>query len=214
LVLRPSSFIHKLPVGPDRFLLVHAIRNMRLPVDRETSILVNYFGEPRRIPDDCRAIGQLIPYSRDVIARSIAGLAGREILTEKTPDEELAAAGAGLSATHGRDLAEKLERYRRQVKDGVASGWAAGAKYGVGDLAGAGKRVDVLLFGDCDIQMEADFLRREAGQRGIDLRVSATFPDDVRFAAEHHHDAIFIGALRARHSITESPVPGQHAHAV
>jgi FkbH-like protein len=213
MVLRRSSFIHKLPVGPDRFLLVHAIRNMRLPVDRETSVLIDYFGEPRRIPDDCGPIGQLIPYSRDVIAGSIAGLAEREILTEKTPEEELAAAGAGLSATHGRDPAEMLERYRREVKEGVASGWSAGASYGVEDLRGAGKRVDVLLFGDCDIQMESDFLRREAARRGIDLRVSATFPDDVRFAAEHQHDAIFVGALRARHCITEPPAPGQNAHA-
>jgi FkbH-like protein len=214
MVLRRSSFIHKLPVGPDRFLLVHAIRNMRLPVDRETSVLIDYFGEPRRIPEDCGAIGQLLPYSRDVIAGSIAGLVEREILTEKAPEEELASAGAGLSATHGRDPAEMLERYRREVKEGVASGWAAGNSYGVQDLRGAGKRVDALLFGDCDIQMEADFLRREAAQRGIDLRVSATFPDDVRFAAEHRHDAIFIGALRARHSITETPAPGQPAHAV
>jgi FkbH-like protein len=213
MVLRRSHFIHKLPVGPDRFLIVHAIRNVRLPVDREISVLIDYFGEPRRIPDDCGAIGGLIPYSRAVIAGSIAGLLEREILTEKTPDEELAAAGAGLSATHGRDPAEMLERYRREVKEGVASGWAAGAKYGVQDLGGAGKRVDVLLFGDCDIQMESDFLRREAAARGIDLRVSATFPDDVRFAAEHRHDAIFVGALRARHCITEAPEPGQHAHA-
>ncbi len=61
--------------------------------------------------------------------------------------------------------------------------------------------------------MEAEFLRKEAALRGIDLRVSATFPDDVRFAAEHKHDAIFIGALRARHFITEAPAPGQAAHA-
>jgi FkbH-like protein len=78
----------------------------------------------------------------------------------------------------------------------------------VSDLSGANKRVDVLLFGDCDIQMEADFLRREAAARGIDLRVSATFPDDVRFASEHRHDAIFIGALRARHFMTDAPVAG------
>ncbi len=213
MVLRRSTFIHKLPVGPDRFLVVHAIRNVRLPVDRETSVLIDYFGEPRRIPDDCGAIGNLIPYSREVIAGSIAGLVEREILTEQTPEAELAAAGAGLSATHGRDPAEMLERFRREVKEGVESGWAAGASYGLRDLGGAGKRVEVLLFGDCDIQMEADFLRREAARHGIDLRVSATFPDDVRFAAEHPHDAIFVGALRARHLITGPSVPGQHAHA-
>ena len=40
-------------------------------------------------------------------------------------------------------------------------------------------------------------MRREAAARGIDLKVAATFPDDLRFAAEHRHDAILIGALRA-----------------
>ena len=159
MVLRRSRFIHQLCVGTDRFLIVHAIRNMRLPVDREISILIDYFAEPRRIPQDCEGISALIPYSREVIAGSIAGLLERDILTEKTPEEESAAIGKELSATHGRDPAEMLERYRREVKEGVQSGWAAGAAYKVADLGGEGKRVDVLLFGDCDIQMEADFLR-------------------------------------------------------
>jgi FkbH-like protein len=91
--------------------------------------------------------------------------------------------------------------------------WATGPAYRLTDFEAARKRADVLLFGDCDIQMEAEFLRKEAARSGIDLRVSATFPDDVRFAAEHKHDAIFIGALRARHLITEAPAPGQAAHA-
>jgi FkbH-like protein len=67
----------------------------------------------------------------------------------------------------------------------------------------------VILLGDCDIQMESDFLRREAASRGIDLRVAATSPDDVRFAAEHRHDAILIGALSARHFITLDPAEGK-----
>jgi FkbH-like protein len=213
MVLRRSRFIHQLCVGKDRYLIVHALRNMRLPVDREVSTMIDYFAEPRRIPQDCEGIGKLIPYTRDVIAGSIAGLVERDILTEKTAEEELAAAGEALSATHGRDPAEMLERYQREVREGVNPGWAAGAAYKMSDLGGALKRVEVLLFGDCDIQMEADFLRREAAQHGIDLRVSATFPDDVRFAAEHQHDAIFIGALRARHLMTEPPSPGQLAHA-
>ena len=213
MVLRRSRFVHQLCVGKDRYLVVHALRNMRLPVDREVSTIIDYFAEPRRIPQDCEGIGKLIPYSRDVIAGSIAALLERDILTEKTAEEELAAAGEALSATHGRDPAEMLERYQREVREGVNPGWAAGAAYKMSDLGGAGKRVDVLLFGDCDIQMEADFLRREAARRGVDLRVSATFPDDVRFASEHPHDAIFIGALRARHLMTEPPAPGQLAHA-
>jgi FkbH-like protein len=213
MILRRSRFVHQLCVGTNRFLVVHAIRNLRLPVDREISLMIDYFAEPRRIPQDCEDLGKLIPYSREVIAGSIAGLFDRDILTEKTPEEELAAAGDNLSATHGRDPAELLDRYRREVKEGVQSGWSAGESYRVADFAAALKRVDVLLFGDCDIQMEADFLRREAAKRGIDLRVSATFPDDVRFAGEHKHEAIFIGALRARHFMTETLVSGQHAHA-
>jgi FkbH-like protein len=211
MVLRRSRFIHQLSVGADRYLLVHAIRNLRLPVDRDIRVLIDFFAEPSRIPDDCDALGKLIPYPRDMIARSIAGLVDRDILTGKTPEEELAAAGAALTDTHGRDPAEMLDRYRRKVKEGVVSGWSAGAAYKVADLTGAGKRVEVLLFGDCDIQMEADFLRTEAARRGIDLRVSATFPDDVRFASEHAHAAIFIGSLRARHLIT-GPLNGQPAH--
>ena len=127
------------------------------------------------IPDDCGAIGDLIPYSRDVIAGSIAGLVEREILTEKTPEEELAAAGAGLSATHGRDPAEMLERYRREVKEGVASGWAAGARYGVQDLGDVYKRqVYKPLYQDADRKYNTSLVRMEAG---------AHYPS-------HHHAAI------------------------
>jgi FkbH-like protein len=214
MILRRSRFVHQLPVGPGRFLVVHAVNHMRLPMDAEANLLIDYFSEPRRVSGDCAALEKLLPYSRDALARAIAGLAERGVLTEKTPEEELAAVGSGLASTHGRDPGEMLERYRREAKEGGNSYWAAGTSYGMKDLGtDAQKRVDVLLFGDCDIQMEADFLRREAATRGIDLRVSATFPDDVRFASEHKHDAIFIGALRSRHFITDAPVAGQHPHA-
>ncbi|HEY0909704.1 MAG TPA: hypothetical protein VGD75_05675, partial [Bradyrhizobium sp.] len=61
--------------------------------------------------------------------------------------------------------------------------------------------------------MEADFLRREAARRGIDLRVSATFPDDIRFVGERKHDAVFIGALRARHLVADDLADGLNPHA-
>ena len=212
MILRRSRFIHQMPVGAGRFLIVHAISQTRLSVDRDISTLLDYFAEPRNIPEECDAIGTLLPYERDVLVRSIAALVDRHILTAKTPEEELAAVSAELSATHGRDPGEMLERYQRAIKEGVESYWAAGPAYSVTDFGDTRKRADVLLFGDCDIQMEAEFLRKEAAQRGIDLHVSAIFPDDVRFAAEHKHDAIFIGALRARHFITETPAPGRAAH--
>jgi FkbH-like protein len=219
MILRRSRFIHQLPVGKDRTLIVHAISHMRLPADRDISTLVDYFAEPRRIPHDCDAMTALFPDAadtpaamRETIERTVMELLSRQILTEKTPEQELAEVGNELSEKHGRDPAELLQRYRREVKEGVASYWAVGASYGLEDFGGVRRRVDVLLFGDCDIQMEADFLRRDAARRGIDLHVSATFPDDFRFAAERKHDAVIIGALRARHLVAED-IDGFNPHA-
>lgn len=212
--LRRSHFVHQIDFGNGRYLIVHAARNMRLPVDKEVNALLDFFAEPRKLPDDNAAIAKLMPYPPAVIAGSISALLERGILTGKTPEEERAALTAELAATHGRDPNEMLERYQRALKDGVDSYWAVGDTLGIKDVGGAKKRVDALLFGDCDIQMEAGFLQKEALRRGIDLRVAATFPDDVRFAEEHKHDVILIGALRARHFMIESPLPGQEAHAV
>src|SRR5580692_11780010 len=219
MILRRSRFVHQLPVGKDRTLIVHAISHMRLPADNDISTLIDYFAEPRRIPEDCEAMAALIakPHEtpsdlREVVERTVMELLSRQILTEKTPEEELAATGAELASKHGRDPAEMLERYRRELKEGAASYWAVGTAYGLDDFNAARRRVDAVLFGDCDIQMEADFLRREAGRRGIDLHVSATFPDDIRFAAERKHDVIFIGALRARHLVAED-IDGFNPHA-
>jgi FkbH-like protein len=213
MLLHRSRFVHALPVGAGRILIVHAVNHMRLPADGDVAALLDFFAEPRRVPNDCAALAKLIPYDMKQIERAITGLVERQVLTTKNPDEEMAALATELAPTHGRDPAEILERYRRELKEGTTSYWSVGASYGMRDLSANTKRVDVLLFGDCDIQMETDFLRREAAQRGIDLHVAATFPDDVRFADEHKHDVIFIGALRARHTITEPVDAGQSAHA-
>jgi FkbH-like protein len=220
MILRRSRFVHLLPVGDDRALIVHAISHMRLPANGEICALLEHFTEPRRIPEDCEAMMALFPQARDsrtdlrdVIERTVLDLRERQILTDKTPEQELAAVGAELAPTHGRDPAEILERYRRDRQQGPASYWAVGASYGIDDFAATGESLDVILMGDCDIQMEADFLRREAARRGIDLRVSATFPDDIRFVGERKHDAVFIGALRARHLVADDLTDGLNPHA-
>src|ERR1700689_3812371 len=218
MILRRSRFIHQLPVGKDRTLIVHAISQTRLPADRDIGALVEHFAEPRQIPGDCDAMTALFPDTgnpadmRDIVEHTVMELKARGILTELTPEQELAEIGRELSAQHGRDPTELLERSRREAKEGVASYWAVGAAYGLDDLGGDRRRVDALLFGDCDIQMEADFLRREGARRGIDLHVSATFPDDTRFAAERKHDIVFVGALRARHLVAED-TDGINPHA-
>ncbi|MGD0633601.1 MAG: HAD-IIIC family phosphatase [Beijerinckiaceae bacterium] len=214
MILRCSRFVHCLPLGEGRILIVHAVNHMRLPADHDVEIIFDFFSTPRRVPDDCEPLTKLLPYSRELIGRAVAGLVERQVLTDKSPDEEMEAIRAELAPTHGRDPGELLDLYRRKMKEGGETYWAAGATRGVSELGALTKRADVILFGDCDIQMESDFLRREAATRGIDLRVSATFPDDIRFASEHKHDAIIIGALRSRHSITGEPAPGQAAHQI
>ncbi len=191
MILRLSQFAHLLPVADGRVLVIHAISHMRLVADEGLAEIIEFFREPREV--DAEGPG----------ASGFAALIERGILTDKTPDEELAEQTRELGAYYGRDPAEALERFRREAKEGVEAYWSAGAAQGIEDLAGGGVRLDVLLFGDCDIQMEADFLRREAAGRGIDLRVAASFPDDPRLAAERKHDAIIIGALSARYAITD-----------
>ena len=188
MLLRLSRFVHFLPVGEDRVLILHAVNQLRLVVDRPLAELVRMFAEPR-----------------EVDAESLSALIERGILIEQTPEEEQAAVCESLAAHHGRDPAEMVERLRRQAKEGGHSYWATGPALTAQDVQGGRPRLDVLLMGDCDVQMEAEFLRREATGRGLDLRVAATFPDDLRLAGERKHDAVLIGALRARHTIVLPP---------
>jgi FkbH-like protein len=203
--LRRSRFVHQLPVGPGRLLLVHAVSHLRLAIDQEVSDVIDYFAQPRDLPADYDGLAALVAYDRDTLEGCIKSLVERDILTDMSGEEELAAVSVKLGATHGRDPLELLERYRRELREGSESYWAAGTSHRLSDLKGDKKRIDIVLLGDCDLQMESDFLRREAAQRGIDLRVATTFPDDTRFVSEHKHDAVIIGALRSRHTITVDP---------
>src|SRR5580704_15900506 len=212
MIVRKSRFVHQLPVGSDRLLLVHAISHLRLPVDPQVGKIVDCFEQPRVLPDGYDGLAVLMGCDRAALEGCVGTLVERGVLTERSPDEELDDIAAKLSATPGRDPVELLERYRRELKEGSAPYWAAGTALGLQDLDGAKQRLDLILLGECDIHMEADFLRREAARRGLDLRVAATFPDDYAFAREHKHDAILIGALRARHYITSDLEAGQTAH--
>lgn len=210
MILRQSRFIHQLPVGAGQILVLHAVNYVRLNVTPEVSDIITFFSEPRTVPEAYEALEKFLPYDRDTLSRCVESLLKRGILTEKTPEEEIAGFTRQLGQTYGRDPIALLERYRREMKEGSEPYWAAMAPQGLPGLGAAARRVDLVLFGDCDIQMECDFLRREADRRGLNLVISATFPDDLRFASEHRHDAIMIGALRARHEIAGDVPPGSH----
>ena len=212
MILRKSRFIHQLPLGEGRVLIVHAVSQLRLTVDGDVNRIIDAFATARAWPDDG---DDLLGAHQDRAALSdcIESLVQRGILVEQDAENELAAVTDKLSATYGRDPLALLDNYRRAMKEGGESYWSAGSAYGLSDFAGNRRRVDAVLFGDCDIQMEADFLRREAAGRGIDLRVAAGFPDDFNLVSEHKHDVVIVGALRARHSLTTAASPDGPAHA-
>ena len=197
MLLRLSRYVHFLPVGDDRVLIVDAISHVRLVVTRELAQYVQAFTAPREVQPDAM----------------IQALFDRGILTDKTPEAELAHVASVVGEYHGRDPGLALEQFRRKAKEGGLPYWAVTTALGPDDFKGERRRVDVLLFGECDVHMESDFLRREAAARGIDLRIAATFPHDLQFAAEHKHDAIIIGALRGRFTVMDEVAGTASPHA-
>ena len=187
--LRLSRFIHLLPMGSDRVLLVNAISHARATVDAELANIIVAFARGREVSDEDAAKGV------------IATLRERAILTDKSPEAELQHVVGLLAPYYSRDPVEALDRYRRGAREGVEPYFATSVALTPKDLAESKSKVELLVFGRCDVQMEADFLRRAAAERGIDMKIAASFPDDIRLAGEHAHDAIVIGALTGRYSI-------------
>lgn len=201
MILTRSRFIHTLPLSDSRSLVIHAVSQFRVAIDPELADLLSYFDEPRELDEAVPALVQRFGYDQQTVLACVSSLYEKGILSDKTPDQQTAEIAAGLGELHGRDPGELLDHYRRTLKQGPEPYWAVSTARGIGDEGGFKRKLDVLLFGDCDVQIESDFLRRAGAARGVDVRVAATFPDDLQLASEQAHDAIVIGALRARASI-------------
>jgi FkbH-like protein len=201
MILRCSQFIHIIRLGPGRALVLHALTHLRLGVDAEVECLIAGFQQPRDVrqalPDLTRQTG----YDLETLAGCVASLLERGVLTELGPEEELAKSVSQLAETNGRDPGEMLKRFRRERQEGAMPYWAVSATRGITQFDGRRRRLSMVLLADCDLQMEADFLTQEGNGRGLDLRIFATFPDDVRFVGERPHDLILVGALRSRNTI-------------
>jgi FkbH-like protein len=197
--IRRSTYVHLTPLDAERVLIVHAISQLRLVVDTQVGEILEWFGEPREMPGQIGELQARTGQDPEALAGCLAALMERDILTGKTPEEEAAQVAAKLAQLHGRDPGEALDRLRRDAKEGAEAYWAVSHARGVEELGRKMRhRIEVLLFGDCELQMEADFLRRAAAERGIDAKVATSFPDDLRLAQEREHQAILIGALRSR----------------
>ena len=212
MILRVSNFLHLVPLDQGRNLLIHALRDHRLTIDPDVSGIIGFFQTPRTMPGD---MGELIArsgFDQNTLLGFLTQLLDQEILTDKSIDQENLAAQAKLGQLHGRDPAQLLDHYRRSIAQGTTHYWAVGSAKSMADFTTNGRRIDAILLGDCELQMEADFLAKAARARGIDLVIAASFPDDMRFAAERHHDVILIGALRSRAAIVQAAAAGTNPH--
>ena len=52
MILRLSSFVHLVPVGEGRVLVIHALSHLRMVVDRELAQMIGFFATPREMADD------------------------------------------------------------------------------------------------------------------------------------------------------------------
>jgi FkbH-like protein len=196
--LRRSAFVHLLDLTPASAMAIHAVTQVRLSVTRDVARLIAWFDEPRELDASLSTLAATLGSDEATIHTCVHMLLDRGILTEQSSDAEQAAIVQDLQ---GRDPDAKLDRYRRTRMEGSHPYWQVEAPHGLTDSTNLHRRLDILLLGDCDVQMETDFLRREAARRGIDLRAAASFASDIELARDHRHDAIIIGALQARHAI-------------
>ena len=203
MLLRRSAFVHVLPLGPGRALIVHAVSPLRLAVDDDAVALIDAFASPRDLPAEMAALADRFGQEPRTLAGALATLMERGFLTELDPQAETEAFARELNETGARDPAAMLDRFRGRRREGAQTYWAAQETRSLSGLAASGRRLDVALIGDCDVQMEAEYLRLEARARGFDLHVAAAFPDDPGFVGERKFDAILIGASRARGEVFE-----------
>lgn len=199
--LRRSAFVHLIELAGGTTLVVHAISQLRLTIARDVAAVIQAFEtarDPAAVTYDLAHTPGADPAAIDAW---IMLLRDHDILTASSPRDEAAAVAGDLLSIHGRDPNAALDRLRRGKLQGAHPYWSVTAPRTLNEAREFRHRLDVLLLGDCDVQLEADFLRQEAASRGIDLRVAASFTADVGLAAEHRHDAVVIGAMKARHAI-------------
>ena len=208
MLIRRSRYAHLTRLGAGRVLALHAMTAFRLVVDEEVAALLDWFAIPRDMPGDLAALPASLVSDREALPGCLAALMERGLLTDRDAETEEAEQAARLVELHGRtadgDWGEALDALRRNAGEGAQPYWSVTEAEGAADLGRPMRwRLDLLLFGDCELQMEADFLRREGLRRGVALKIATGFPDDLRLAAERPHDAILVGALRSRRMVAQ-----------
>jgi FkbH-like protein len=201
MILRQSDFIHLIDFADGRVLVIHAVTQMRVTITPQVAELLGAFAKARPLEAALPELAASFGTDAATIRACVLQLKDRGMLCEQTAEQEHAAIVAELTGIYGRDPIAELDKHRRSCLEGSHPAWSVAAPHGLDEARAIRRRLDILLLGDCDLQMEADFLRRDAARRGIDLRVAASFAADTALAGERKHDAVVIGALQARHAI-------------
>jgi FkbH-like protein len=201
MILRRSQFVHLIPFGCGRELLIHAVAGARMIVEADVADVVRYFDVSRSADVAISDLAARLSLPTDTVGSAVSALLAREILCRLSPDDEIAAVRAALDFGSTRDPVKCLERYQRARSERGIDYWAVSAARTVRDFRSDLPEFRVVLLGDCDVQTEIDFLRAAGVYCGMDLRVSATFLDDTREVLASPPDALIIGALPGRHAI-------------
>ena len=90
MILARSRFVHLLPLGKSRFLAVHAVSHLRLTIDGDIARILDYFGRPRVMPEEMAPLVEALGYPQDAVLNTVANLMDRGLITDRSPEEELA----------------------------------------------------------------------------------------------------------------------------
>src|SRR6185437_4434194 len=119
MLIRRSTFVHLMPLGEDRVLIVHAISHLRLVIDREVAGIVVWFETPRDMPGQIAELRDGLGIDPDTLAGCLASLMERGVLTAEDAEGEARAVDERLSELHGRDPGEALDQLRREAGEGA-----------------------------------------------------------------------------------------------
>ena len=115
MLVRRYAYAHLLRLGPGRALAVHALTGLRLSLDDEVAGLLEWFAEPRDMPDELAGLPAARTLDPDILAGCLATLMEQGLLTDKAPQAEQADHAEALGETHGRAPGEALDALRDRL---------------------------------------------------------------------------------------------------
>lgn len=178
-----------MPLGGDRAFVGHALRGTQLFCDGAAGRLLQALDEPRTLLELEAALeGHDYPADSARVAVIVDELRGRGLLTEQTPEQEIAEARRWALETQARSVEQGM-RQRMRAELAPVERWSGAA-------AAESRRAVVL--GWCTAEALAPALREEARARGVELGVVTGFESDFQLVRDHDPDftLLLLGSFR------------------